>query len=86
MMQELNPNHPVTRQVHDQWHKICALLMMKMGVTQVVITENDIAQLKRDSGVNIMICPSKKDNTITVELMDDATSIRLARLAGGLPT
>ena len=32
MSDELNPNHPATREVHDHWHKIAALMMFKMGV------------------------------------------------------
>lgn len=29
--QELNPNDPTTRAAHDQWHKIVALMMMRMA-------------------------------------------------------
>jgi len=29
--QELNPNDPVTRAVHDHWHKIVALMLMRMA-------------------------------------------------------
>ncbi len=30
---EVNPNHPMTQLARSQWHKICALLMQKMGMT-----------------------------------------------------
>ncbi len=33
MSDELNPNHPATREFRDQWHKLCAIMMMKAGVT-----------------------------------------------------
>lgn len=82
---ELNPNHGVTQETRDQWHKLCVLLMMKMGVTKVVFTEQDINKLQRDGGTNIVVCPSKRENTITLELVDDVTAAKLARAAGGLP-
>jgi len=39
---ELNPNHPVTTEVREQWHKLCALVILKSGVRDVTITAQDI--------------------------------------------
>lgn len=44
-MSEVNPNHPVTQMVHDHWHKVCVILMMRMGVSSVEITEDDVQAL-----------------------------------------
>jgi hypothetical protein len=44
-MAELNPNHPVTQEVHDRWPKVCAILMMRLGKTSLEITEADAAAL-----------------------------------------
>lgn len=41
---ELNPNHPVTMAVSDQWHKIVALLMYQRGETEVEIPVETIAR------------------------------------------
>lgn len=39
---EINPNHPVTAAMNDQWHKIVALLMHKCGQTDIAITAEDL--------------------------------------------
>jgi hypothetical protein len=31
-MEELNPNHPSTVAARDNWHKICALVLLKLGL------------------------------------------------------
>lgn len=49
-MDELNPNHPVTREVHDQWHKICFLLMRKMGVTEIAISPDEVTRSLASEG------------------------------------
>ncbi len=81
-MNELNPNHPVTRAAHDHWHKIAALLMRKFGVKQCDITQDDIAGLDSDS-VNIVL--HAKLDRITVRLVGDEEARALARKEGGLP-
>jgi hypothetical protein len=30
---------------HDHWHKVCAILMMRLGKTSLEITEADVAAL-----------------------------------------
>lgn len=39
---ELNPNHPTTAALRDQWHKIAAIFLHKLG-GEVLLTEKDIA-------------------------------------------
>lgn len=78
---ELNPNHPVTQAVHDHWHKICALVMVKLGVKQVEITSVDIDAIQK--GVNIILHDTGA--SILVSLVDDATVEYLAKREGGLP-
>lgn len=83
-MSELNPNHPATREAHDQWHKIAFLLMRKMGKDRVVITPREVEQFANDDGGAITI---RFDDVIGIELRivncDEAG--RLARAEGGLP-
>ena len=42
---ELNPNNPVTMQMHDHWHKMCAVLMLKTGAHEVDVTPEDVQRL-----------------------------------------
>ena len=82
-MRELNPNHPVTQKIHGQWHKFCALLMLKMGVEEVEITVSDLENLaSRKGGTNIKA--HVHENTITLQLVTDQEAERLAREVGGL--
>lgn len=78
---EINPNHPVTRIMHDQWHKIVALLMAKQLVYEVVITPDDIRALPAD----LAIAVHEQDDGIHIILLDGARADRLARREGGLP-
>lgn len=39
---ELNPNNRVTTAARDQWHKIVALMMIKLNLTEVTITQADL--------------------------------------------
>lgn len=48
-MSERNPHHPVTEKVHDHWHKICAMLLVRLGVKiddgEIIITLDDVQRL-----------------------------------------
>lgn len=79
---ELNPNHPVSQQMHDHWHKICALLMRKMGRDHIVITMVDLRSFPADS---FMVFQELEDG-LHLRLVDEAEAVRLARREGGLPT
>lgn len=39
---ELNPDHPVTAALHDQWHKLLAVVMHRFKIENIVITKDDI--------------------------------------------
>jgi hypothetical protein len=80
---ELNPNHGVTREVREQWHKLCALVLFKTGETQVQITADDIDRFANSGLANITVRP--KDDTLTLALVSDKEAVRLAREEGGLP-
>jgi len=81
---ELNPNHPVTREVHEQWHKIAAIMLHKMGRQKLRITIADLQAWEREyPGGGIVI----KANNLDIELwLVDADQAReLSRKEGGLP-
>jgi hypothetical protein len=79
---ELNPNHPVTQQVSDHWHKVCAILMAKMGVDHVVITPADIMLLQQDCAITFQ----ELHDGLHLRLVDASQAERIAREAGGLPS
>ena len=84
-MTELNPNHPVTQSVHDQWHKIVALLMAKIGSRRVVISPDEVKRFAEEGdGNNITI---RFDDCLGIELrlVSDNEAVRLARQERGLP-
>ena len=42
---EMNPEHPVTQQMREQWHKVVGLLMLHAGIKEFEITPEIIAKL-----------------------------------------
>ena len=82
-MNELNPNHPVTQAMHEQWYKLCAILLFKSGKTELQITADDIERFARSGLCNIV--NHVKNEKITLRLVSDAEGTRLAREEGGLP-
>lgn len=77
---ELNPNHPVTQESHNLWHKIAALLVGMMG-GNVTIPESEIYKMEGRAitirfvdGIGIVL------NVVSMEEAE-----RLAKLEGGLP-
>ncbi len=79
---ELNPNHPVTMESRDQWHKIVAILMLKFGVTEVEITVDDVMGLaERLDGTCVVLHPVGKKMFVRLVSMEEGQ--RLAREAGG---
>lgn len=82
---ELNPNHAATRAARENWHKIAAMLMRKMGKTEVVISLEEIANFTADASQAKNITIRFDDNIgIELKLVDDEEAGRLAREQGGL--
>lgn len=80
-MTELNPNHAVTRALHDQWHKLAALAVFKAG-GHVVITADDIAGIPDGLAMTVR----ELDDGIHLQLIDPSAAMLLAKAEGGLPT
>jgi len=80
---ELNPNHPVTRAASQQWHKIAALIMVKLDIKEIRFTAGDVARIQ--SNVNIVLDErgSSETGTFAVRIVDDRTAAELARKEGG---
>jgi hypothetical protein len=82
-MRELNPNHPVTAEMREQWYKLCAIAMHKLGKTELRITVEDIQRFTDSGLANITVRP--KGDVIILSLVSDAEAARLAKQEGGLP-
>jgi hypothetical protein len=67
-MLEMNPEHPTTKGVHDHWYKVCALLMLKMGVKDITISPQEIERIE---GNNIAIKFDDKLGIILKLLSDE---------------
>lgn len=79
---EKNPNHPVTADMHDEWHKIVAALMMKFAPSQtVVITMDDIERIE---GLNVAC--NVKNYTIELRIVTNEEAEKLLDEHGGRPT
>jgi len=78
---ELNPNHKVVRSARDQWHKIAALIMVKLGKTELTITLQEIESLIGKGNVNIVL--DEKPHALIIRIVDDKTASELARREGG---
>jgi hypothetical protein len=81
-MDELNPHHPTTEMLRDQWAKIAALLIRKMGTTHVILTPEDIFAL---GDMPSSISVQELEDGLHLRLVDDVTAKRLAAEHGGLP-
>jgi len=79
---EMNPNHPATQAMHDQWHKVCAILMAKLGEDHVVITMDDVRQLDPETSIVFQ----ELGDGIHLRMVGPEEAERLAREHGGLPT
>lgn len=82
IVQELNPNHSVTRALHDKWPIICAILMRKFGKGRAVITLEDLQEF---AASNQAIVARGNVNDIELFLVGRDEGAQMARKEGGLP-
>ena len=83
-MSELNPDHPMTRKMHTEWHKIVAILMHKLGKKRAEITLADLDSFAR-SGLGAVTI-REQNEVIHLELVSMKEAERLAREEGGIPS
>ena len=81
---ELNPNHPVTKEVHDHWHKVVALMMLHFGLKEFRITNAMIASMPTDLAVAFDVRKIHGGDAV-VRLVSMTKAEGMARKEGGLP-
>lgn len=84
-MAALNPNHPTTRAMEGQWHAVLAIVMHKLGVTELAISDADVRSLTPGTGVAVQD-GKNGDGLLHVWLVSPEEGKRLAREQGGLPS
>ena len=47
---EINPKHPVTSALHENWHKVTAAVMMKLQLREITLTDSDLQRLNPGNG------------------------------------
>ena len=81
---EINPNHPVTMEMHDLWHKMVAVLMVKFGQSRVVITEADVKKFAEEWPDGAVVFHAHRE-TMELYLVDAEGAKAVAKKAGGMP-
>ena len=83
-MSELNPNHPVTMAMHDNWHKIVAILLARDYNGKTEITQAEIQKWSQKyEGHSVVI--KETEGKLKLWLVNQEEGERLIREAGGLP-
>ena len=74
---EINPDHPVTKKMHSEWHKIVALLLMRFlpDDTHFVITD---AHVKRMGDRDVSVAVKEQPDGLHVFLVSTEEARKLA--------
>jgi len=78
---EFNPDHPVTEAIHDNWHKLCASVMHKLGREKVTISIADIEEFAALPEMPVMLCHDH-DNVIDLILLPESEARKMAAKQG----
>lgn len=79
---EFNPNHPTTRAIHDNWHKIAAFILWKLKVKSLSFSLADIDAMAKEDMVIIL---HDHRDCLEVRLMPREEGEKLAKEHGGMP-
>jgi hypothetical protein len=85
VINEVNPNHPVTMTMHDHWHKVVAILMHQCGLDSFEITAAHLEQFEREYP-NGNVVADARGSRFVIRLVTAEEGQRLARSEGGLPS
>ncbi len=83
-MTELNPNHPVTQEIRQHWHKLCAIALFTLDVRELEITVEDMEKFTRELGDDAAIVVKAKGKILTLKLVKGEEAKRLVKDEGGL--
>lgn len=80
---ELNPNNKLVRQAHDHWHKVAALIMVKLGRTELEITLEDVKKIEQNVNIVLDARGESESGIFRIRIVNDREAAELARQEGG---
>lgn len=75
-MSELNPNHPVTQEMHDLWHKMVAVLLWKFCDGKFMFTNEDAEKFAKAMDGSVVIVHAHRAN-LELKIVTEAEAMRL---------
>jgi len=78
---ELNPNHPVTEELHAEWQKVAAALLLKLAPGKRVIL--DLQDFQKVDGLCVVVSAHADHIELYTVTMEEA--VKLATKEGGKP-
>ncbi len=78
-----NPNHPVVRQLDTEWHKLVAVLVHHLGLTEFEITAEMISEFANKREGHAVVADARGGRFV-LRLVSAEEGERLARQEGGL--
>jgi hypothetical protein len=82
-MNAINPNHPVTQSVEENWHKIVALMVLQQG-GKVTIGCDEIESMI--DGPPQVVVVKYAANSIDLWMVSEVEAQHMGREEGGMPT
>lgn len=77
---EINPDHPTTKGISDQWHKIAALILYKIGWDEILLTVDDVERGLAEGSMAVVAHETK--DGLKIKRMTMADALVYARESG----
>ncbi len=84
-VRRINPNHQMSKVMDDYCPKLLALVMMKLGISEIEITNQDMLDSIGPDRVEKVVACIGKQESIVIKLMTLKEAERAAKQEGGLP-
>lgn len=76
---EMNPDNPTTAAARDHWHAIMTLVMIKQGLTEILITADDIENMRALPETPVIMLHDGADGLRIKLISQDEAAMLLAR-------
>lgn len=77
--EEVNPEHPVVQLLHDKWHVVVAIIIHKLKLPEILITEADVDAYERDHADDSVMARDAEDG-LHLMMVTAAQAEKLAKL------
>jgi len=73
---EVNPDNPMTKSLHDQWHMLMALAIHKLKLPEFTVTMEDVEDFNKHRANSAVLAHEKKDGLhIMLVTMEQAEAL-----------